>query len=238
MKKLTFSSDFLAMNKLFDEIRQRSFDIMLWQGTENKRNMYLLKIEKCMFDHKVLWFKSTVVLNLLKQGPCYMYCEYRKILTKIKIKEVQDHLICTTYPTELILIESAKSANINANFNSDKKITPNLLEILKSADQFNFSNDESHLKENSQLVWGVTWNDFVLISTRNSTDDYTFAKCPLIDFSSGGASFLYHNKDYFVLGDDVTIILSSKGNQKCKGKVSGIHDFNLEESQYRISVRF
>lgn len=241
MKKLDFKQDFLAIKRIIEKIKTTNSPSVIWQNVDGKRILKLVFIEGNLFDHQIIWLRADEGNKLtgLISGPAYLYCSAKQVVAKVKIKEIQSDILSLYYPKEIFLTTSDKDDLIDhyeqlsasEMFQSQpKKDAISNLENL----HFNEPSTEGSYDDLS-LIWGTNWKDFgtVVKSIKDGP-----VECPLLDYSSGGASILFHNPSYFQKGDKITIAAKNKGNKILNGEIVSIQVFNDKDYTFKIGIRF
>lgn len=241
MKKLDFKQDFLAIKRILENIKTTHSPLVIWQSIKGKRVLKLVQIESHLFDHQIVWLRAGEgnILLSLSPGWAYMYCSAKQVVGKVKIKELQRDVLSIYYPKEIHLITSDKEDMIESNdqfSNYAGAINSSKQEGLPPIEKIHFSEqtDEGNFDDLS-LIWGTNWKDFGTI-TKTEADGPV--ECPLLDYSSGGASFLFHNPTYFQKGDKITFAAKNKNNNIISGEVASIQVFNEKDATYRVNIRF
>ncbi len=225
MRHLVFSQDFLVIKKHFDDILSNLHEILIWQKTSEERISQIVKIERNLLDHRILWIRSDRLSfsDKFKHGDVYLYAQTKQILFKTKIKEIQKDFFCLYYPNNVLLLSEDPN-----NTAIDK-------EALKSIDAMD-SNVSLDKIEIAKSIWGSVWKEFAAIEKIGSSDGPVH--CPILDLSSGGTSFLFHEENYFKNGETVSFIAINKNNQMMTGSVIKIQPFDEDQGTYRIFIRF
>lgn len=108
MKKIQYASDFHRIKSLIDDSKSGGHEICLWQKDQvtQKRIIHNMKVDKNIFSEKKIWMQAThgSVLNFI-QDIAFYYCHELQIVFKTEVVSKEDHLVCLSYPEEVMLIE-------------------------------------------------------------------------------------------------------------------------------------
>jgi hypothetical protein len=242
MKKLDFKQDFLAIKRVIESIKTSNSPLVIWQNGEGKRLLKLVYVEGNLFDHQLVWLRAEEGSSLLSltQGEAYIFCSAKQVVGKVKIKELQKDILSLYYPKELFLITSEKEDMVDTydQFSTQNKLSGNQdkKEGFSNLEKISFNDQMGDGSFNDlSIIWGTNWKDFGTI-TKSPGDGPV--ECPLLDYSSGGASFLFHNASYFQKDDKITFVAKNKNNNVISGEIISIQVFNENDSTYKISIRF
>jgi hypothetical protein len=105
-------------------------------------------------------------------------------------------------------------------------------------EKMEFATPNMGQESSSNIIWGDVWKDYGTVTKIAESDGPV--ECPLLDLSSGGASFLFHSSDYFKVGEEVSIVAQNKMKSKTIyiGKVISIKIFDQKDSTFSVSIRF
>jgi len=126
------------------------------------------------------------------------------------------------------------------NVPADEGNSSGKAETFTSFEKMEFKTPSTDQEGSINIIWGDLWKDYGTVTKTQESDGPV--ECPLLDLSSGGASFLFHSSDYFKVGEEVSIVAENKVKSKSKtiyiGKVITIKIFDQGDSTFSVSIRF
>lgn len=225
MKRLNFKDDYLEIKKIFNSIQSKNLNLLIWQKEENSRISVTAKLQKNLIDFRLLKIRhdNNQYFNHFKKRETYFYNQNFQLISKVNVLDVHPFFLNFQYPSEILIIEKIEEIKSGEIFNSienDPEINPqdrgkNIFEIP---------------------IWEAHWKDFALIEKMASKNGST--KCPILDFSSGGSSFLFHSMNYFKIGDEILFRKNSAQNTELNGKVIKVISFDQEKEISQVFIRF
>jgi hypothetical protein len=244
MKKITFANDFHQIKSLFSGLRSGQEPVIIWQKVDNDvRSVRYAYVEKSLFDQKELWLKAkTSEPFQFKKGILFCYIDDHQVVFKSTTKEINQQLICISYPEELTLLDGTDTMTSDMSYirsHGEGNIQDILhLKSLTGANSpFDPEDDEKYgaIRQSQRIK---PKEEKKVLVVRDSDPKGTIFK--LLDLSQGGAGLQVENNDVFKLQEiiQITAIDGKPLTKVLVGEVVAIRPLAPEYKEFKIGIKF
>jgi hypothetical protein len=244
MKKITFANEFHQIRSLFSGLRAGQEQIILWQKIDNDvRSVRYAFIEKTLFDQRELWLKAkTAEAFQFKKGTIFCFIDDSQVVFKTSIKEINDHLLCLSYPEEVTLLDSNDQMTEDMNYirNHGEGNIQDILHLKSLTgpnSPFEPEDDEKYgsIRQSQRIK---PKEEKKVLVVRDTDPKGTVFR--LLDLSQGGAGLHVTNKELFQLKEiiQITAIDGKPLTKVLVGEVVAIRPLSSENNEFKIGIKF